>query len=291
MEGGRALAVPIKFGQVLKVRQTTNLKPGTLIWDSYVTDQSWFHAVFDINKLEIAETDNIKIAENLLRILSAAGRLNDSLFSKDIAFSAESHMNFNINWGLGSSSSLISNIAYWADIDPYELHFRVFRGSGYDIACAREDKALLYQIKDLKPIISTTNFLPEFREHLYFIYTGKKQDSNKSINDFKSSKRFSYHDINRISEISVLMAGSKTLQDFESLIAEHEEIMSVILKTKPLKKQSFNDFEGQIKSLGAWGGDFMLVTWKGNRMQLEQYFIDKKNLNTIFSFKEIVKYA
>ena len=43
-------------------------------------------------------------------------------------------MNFDKNWGLGSSSTLINNISSWAKINPYDLLWSISKGSGYDIA-------------------------------------------------------------------------------------------------------------------------------------------------------------
>ena len=57
-----------------------------------------------------------------------------------------SELTFDKDWGLGSSSTLISNLSQLARIDPYELNNRVFNGSGYDIACAKSESPLLYRL-------------------------------------------------------------------------------------------------------------------------------------------------
>ena len=41
---------------------------------------------------------------------------------------------------------------------------------------------------------------------------------------------------------------------------EHEALLSSILKIEPVKQRLFPDFFGMMKSLGAWGGDFVLAT-------------------------------
>ena len=43
------------------------------------------------------------------------------------------------------------------------------------------------------------------------------------------------------------------------------------------------DYEGQIKSLGAWGGDFILAAGPVNS---KKYFYDK-GYNTVLNYKEI----
>jgi len=38
--------------------------------------------------------------------------------------------------GLGSSSTLIVNISKWANVDPFQVHKLISKGSGYDIAAS-----------------------------------------------------------------------------------------------------------------------------------------------------------
>ncbi len=54
-------------------------------------------------------------------------------------------MNFDKNWGLGSSSTLINNISSWAKINPYDLLWSIGKGSGYDIASGQSLSALIIQ--------------------------------------------------------------------------------------------------------------------------------------------------
>ena len=74
------------------------------------------------------------------------------------------------------------------------------------------------------------------------------------------------------------------LYDFNYLINEHEKIISNKIKKKPVKNLLFNDFEGSIKSLGAWGGDFVLASSENNS---KNYF-KRKGFETSFSFDEII---
>ena len=50
------------------------------------------------------------------------------------------------------------------------------------------------------------------------------------------------------------------MSGFESLMEEHEALLSNILNIAPVKQQLFPDYFGMVKSLGAWGGDFVLAT-------------------------------
>ena len=89
--------------------------------------------------------------------------------------------------------------------------------------------------------------------------------------------------VNKISKITEKIIESKTLESFEKLVNQHEEIISNHIGIKSVKQIYFSDFEGSIKSLGAWGGDFIMAT-RNNK----SYFI-KKGYKTIFSFQELIK--
>ena len=60
--------------------------------------------------------------------------------------------------------------------------------------------------------------------------------------------------------------------------------MSVILETPTIKNVLFPDFNGTIKSLGAWGGDFAMVIASENPTE---YFI-KKGYNTIIPYDKMI---
>ena len=105
------------------------------------------------------------------------------LSSKGVSF--KTSMNFNHNWGLGSSSTLIHNLSKWADVEPFSVYWKVTSGSGYDLASCKYDKPIIYQlIKSETPKIESVNFFPEFHKNLFFIYLDKKQSSKSEIEYF-----------------------------------------------------------------------------------------------------------
>ena len=285
MEGARALAVPVKYGQSFHVDVLPDNH--SLEWNSLVKGEPWFKATFDLPTFKTIQTTNHKIANNLINILRSAVSMNSTIIGHEGDLRVKTELSFDINWGLGSSSSLISNIAYWFEIDPYELFRKVSNGSGYDIACARACKPLIYQLYNHKPMIGISSFNPDFKRNIYFIYTGKKAITSKGIQTFKSDKNFNTNDIQIISDLTAEMSKTSQLTDFERIILDHENIISKILKTKRIKEEIFHDFEGEIKSLGAWGGDFVMVTWRGKKEKLEEYF-KSKGLETVFRFDELV---
>jgi hypothetical protein len=116
---------------------------------------------------------------------------------------------------------------------------------------------------------------------------GKKQKSLESILQFKENAAFGEKDIEQISEISQQIVKVESLELFEKLLQKHEDLMSYILKRKTIKSLLFPDFPGLVKSLGAWGGDFVLMTYEGSKTELSAY-LAKKGLDTILSYDDLI---
>ncbi|AQS93867.1 GHMP kinase [Polaribacter sp. BM10] len=290
LDGAKSLALPTKFGQDLIVDQ---IKEPQLIWGSF-TDKGecWFEAVFDLKKMRLVNcTFNSEkegggdiIAETLLDILREAKKLNQNFLEVEHGFVVKTMLTFPRNWGLGTSSTLINSIASWANVNAFDLLWNSFKGSGYDIACAQNNTPIYYKIKAEKPVVEQIEFNPEFKENLFFVHLNQKQDSKEGIAKFRESNLNFDKEIKRISQISEEFVQSKVLQDFENLIVEHENIISSIIKLTPVKEKLFPDYFGAIKSLGAWGGDFILVT--GNE-KTPAYF-KSKGYKTILSYSEMI---
>jgi len=128
-------------------------------------------------------------------------------------------------------------------------------------------------------------FNPTFKENIFFVYLNQKQDSKEGIAKFRESEQNFDKEIQRISEISNEFLKAKSIENFNQLLVEHEEIISSIIKLKPIKEQLFSDYHlGEIKSLGAWGGDFVMVT--GND-QTPNYF-KNKGFDTVLRYQQII---
>ncbi|QMU63038.1 MAG: GHMP kinase [Flavobacteriaceae bacterium] len=290
LDGAVALAVPTTFGQDLVVETIENKQ---LIWSSFTNKGvCWFEAVFDVPKLRLAtatfsssrEGNTDFIAETLQHILQEAQKLNPCFLSSEYGFSVKTTLTFPRNWGLGSSSTLINNIAHWAEIDAYQLLWSAFSGSGYDIACAQNSNPLFYQLKHQKPVVKKVNFNPDFKDQLFFIHLNQKQNSRDGIIRYKKNAGNIEKEIRNISAISSEIINTKSLIAFSQLMEEHEQMISSIVNIKPVKERLFSDYFGTIKSLGAWGGDFILVT--GNE-ETPEYF-RKKGYKTILPYREMV---
>ncbi len=281
LDGAKSLALPTKFGQSLKVLPSNG---NLLHWKSFnEKNEPWFEALIAIPSFELKQSSNQEVAEKLVQVLTAARNLNPDFLSSALGFDIETKLDFPSNWGLGSSSTLINNIAQWAQVDAHQLLWNSFGGSGYDISCAQYDNPIVYQLDAGKPAIQEINFNPLFKDRLFFVHLNKKQDSRQAIANYRKQLFNKSALISNITSITEKILSTEYLEAFESLLIEHESLLSKVLAVEPVK-QRFPDYFGVIKSLGAWGGDFVLAT--GNE-KTPDYFKDK-GFNTILSYKQMV---
>ena len=287
LDGGKSLALPTTVGQSMKVSYKKSYNP-VLKWKSVdPTGRQWFDAEFEFWKFECLKgTGDIKV-EILQNILQQARKQNPHFLREDYAVEVETKLEFPIDWGLGSSSSLLYNIAQWAYVSPFELQSKTLGGSGYDIACAQSMGPIVYKRDDGSPSWEQVKFDPPFTDQLYFIYLGQKQSTQEGIELYKKRGNPSDDIINSISEITDKMLTVNELSEFEKLIKQHEDIVSEHLKLAKVKDSLFSDFWGEVKSLGAWGGDFALVTSDRDIKDTRNYFYSK-GIDTFIPFNEII---
>jgi mevalonate kinase len=285
LRGAEALAIPLKFGQTLKVCEHSG-KP-LLAWKTIVIGQHWFDAVFSLDEFVIGNTNDFPTAQNLREILMAARKIQPGFLKKNNKYEAVSELDFDISWGLGSSSSLIVNIANWAGIDPFVLFEKVSVGSGYDLAAAMAAKPILYTLKEGKREIKEVDFYPGFHHQIYFTYLGKKRNSAQAVMNFKELPEKDLankiHDINAITQA---MLTAVELREFRKLMRDHEKIISGVLGVPPLSYKTLSDFNGDMKSLGAWGGDFIMLATDMSREYVVSW-LRKKEMNVWFTYEDI----
>jgi mevalonate kinase len=281
LDGALALAIPTRFGQSMMVG---SFEKPQLVWRSLNhKNEIWFEAIFPMKEiLTGAVNSQNAVANRLIEILQSAKKLNPRFLDSEEGYHVTTHLEFSANWGLGSSSTLINNVAQWAGVDPYKLLELTFGGSGYDIACAMHESVITYRLKDGLREVTQVSFNPPFREALSFVYLNRKQNSRESIVQYKARSVAKAASISEISDISSKIVNCRTLEEFDTLITSHEQIISKIIGQESIKKTLFNDYPGAIKSLGGWGGDFVLVT--GDDPQ--EYF-RKKGYITIIPYADM----
>jgi mevalonate kinase len=284
LDGAKGLALPTKMGQNLIVKETNS---GEIHWRSYDADGSlWFedHITFqEIKESNSNSTESVKAT--LIKILQVADNMNPNVLSHSEGFTITTQLSFPRNWGLGTSSTLINNIAQWFQIDAFELLHQSFGGSGYDIACAQNNTPITYTLVNGDPIIEKVIFEPEFTQNLYFVYLNQKRNSKSAIADYHTNKTSQLSNyIATINELTKDIIEAKDLDLFTQSLNQHETVLSEILKTETVKNTLFSDFDGTVKSLGAWGGDFVLVISKENP---KPYFF-AKGYETVIPYGEMI---
>ncbi len=285
LDGAKALAIPTQKGQGLTIEESDT---NTILWKSL--DENgicWFTTEFPIPTIqenqEQLEAD--KIRKTLRNILHTAQKLNADFLTTSQGYIVTTQLEFHQQWGLGSSSTLINNIAQWAQIDAFELLEQSFGGSGYDIACAQRDTPILYQRNSGVPNVQNIAFDPAFKDRLFFIYLNTKQDSKASIHHYRSLSSIDVTTaIHTINDITDTIVNCTTFTEFEHALNAHESQISKIIQTPTVKSRLFPDYSGSIKSLGGWGGDFVLVTGTPEDMD----YFKAKGYTTIVPYTEMI---
>lgn len=278
--GAEALAIPTKMGQSLEFEPNDSK---TLNWESWdFKNKLWFNATLDILDFSISNSSDEDIAIRLAQILKAVRDQKNNFLRKN-GGTVKTHLEFERQWGLGTSSTLISNLARWSQTNPYKLLQNSFGGSGYDIACATAKSPLIFRKQHLDPHIERCEFEPPFKTSLYFVYLNQKKNSREAIQAFKR-QNISEEQVAYASRLTRAVMKANTLTEFERLINEHESFISNILGVVPVKEKLFPDFQGAIKSLGAWGGDFILAT--GDK-DTPGYF-KNKGFKVVMAYKEML---
>ena len=301
MKGAEGLALPVKPGQELSWISTG--QGPFLEWVTRVKGEEWFNAVFRGHNYIIVSSSDQEKAEFLRKILASAAEISASppVYGKVV-----SSVNFDMEWGLGSSSSLISNVAFMFGINPFTLHFKVSKGSGYDVACSRSNSPVLYRLNyktDIYksaygspinpeyfpiPVYQEVDFNPHFKNKLFFAWSGRKQNSATSVEKFNNQSTIKDGDILKISSISREILSTPDTGSFIRLLREHDEIISGILGEEPLSLSGFRGFPGYVKSLGAWGGDFVLIVWEDDVDELIQ-LLKQKGIEVVFPYDKLIR--
>lgn len=286
LDGATALAIPVRYGQSFHVELAE--KENYLFWASKNHDDTvWFSAAFLLPDLTPISFTDKKVAENLASILTACRQQKPGFLSGNQGFRVFTQNDFPREWGLGTSSTLIAALAKWAKVNPYPVLFDTMGGSGYDIACAYADEPILYRLEDKTPSVQSANFRPSFFENLSFVFLEKKQNSRDGIAHYREQAKGNASLVAKISELTERFLAAASLPELDTVIREHETLISQALDLPRAKGLYFNDFWGEIKSLGAWGGDFVLATSAAAKLETTRYF-QEKGFGTVLTWAEMV---
>ncbi len=291
LAGARALALPLLFKQTLELEAICGFE---IHWTSEDSSGVWFRAVFDTETLnDVSPRAGLKghkeTAGFLARLLRNARELNPGFLRPGYGYNVRVSADYPLEWGLGSSSSLISLIAQWSGADAFELFRSLFAGSAYDIACATSASPLFYQIipgeTGWMPIVSPANPGPALRHHAYFAYLGRKQDTLSELEKFSAEAKYSAAEIKRITELTARICQAERVEELCRYVDEHEAILGKILKRDVLSF-SFPGFPGAVKSLGAWGGDFAMFVSRLSPDEVRER-LKAFGIRQVFTYHEI----
>lgn len=283
LDGAKALALPTKFGQNLSVENGYNKE---IIWKSYDENGDiWFEDTLLFESIIHFVTSEKQSERNtLLAILHEGFLLNPAFLLQSDGYFVNTNLTFPRLWGLGTSSTLINNIAQWLELDAFQLLQASFGGSGYDIACAQNATPILYELNQGNPIVEKVKFSPKCKEHLFFVYLNKKQNSAAAIIAYHKKQKQILSIIPIINRITLSLLEQNDMETLQSQLELHESTLAQLLNQKTVKEALFSDFKGAIKSLGAWGGDFVLVVSKEN----PKVYFEKKGYKTIIPYSEMI---
>jgi len=285
MDGAKAIALPCKKGQTLQVKP---LRGSDLVWESFDENGDlWFETQISLYDFKPIRTSDDDVSHFLYKLLRGAVRLNSEFLNNWNGFRVNTFLEFPRDWGLGSSSSVIYALSEWADVNPFMLYYEMANGSAYDIACAFGDGPITYIRTEDEISYSEIDLNLPFVKNMYLVHRGRKQNTQASINYYQKTVKNSKQLVQDISNISDEIIGCKNKAAFQKLIAEHERIISDAIGIPAVQKEHFSDFDGTIKSLGAWGGDFMLAVTNGTEAQVKEYF-SNKGLKTVVPYSDLV---
>jgi len=282
--GSKALALPLKLGQSLERVRPDNRN--IFAWNAYYQDEPWFSARLDPATLKVLETSDQTMASRLQEMIRACIELIPDFQQELFRWDAVTRLDFSPEYGFGSSSTLTALLAEWAEVNPLDLHFMVSEGSGYDVACALAEGPILYHLRDNTPQYRQIPFHPPFLDQLYFAWLGKKQPTASHLAQVSGRLNPGSETIHRFSQLTMAMVEASTLSEFRLVMEEHEEALSHILGIERISTR-FEGLPGSIKSLGAWGGDFVMIATEAEEEFLKKY-LSHRHIQAFYRYKDLV---
>ncbi|MBA4303189.1 MAG: GHMP kinase [Sphingobacteriaceae bacterium] len=284
LHGATALALPTRQGQWLEARPTEN---GELWWQAFDEhDQRWLEVRLRLPDLHILQSTDAEAALRLQQLLQAAERHKPGCVRQAAGWLVQTRLEFNRHWGLGSSSSLVSLLAQWLQLDAFAFYFATQTGSGYDLACATATGPVLYTRESPQPRVQSVRFNPPFAHQLRWVYLGQKQNSLREVKSYLRSGKSDDGLLREVSDLTRSILTVTDLEGFSSLLAEHENLIGQALGRKTVGETQFAGYPGQAKSLGAWGGDFVLLCLPEPEACLQ--WLANNHFETVLSYDTLV---
>jgi mevalonate kinase len=277
LDGAKGIALPTKLGQTLSVNENKSFQ-----YEAYLNDDTlWFRYDPKNN-----ENESILLLNKALDYI-VKNNENQDINALKGAF--KTRLEFDKNWGLGSSSTFVALLSDYFNFDAFDLNRYLFKGSGYDIACAFAASPLIYQRDDeVHQSFQEIQFNEKVTNCLYFVYLNKKQNSRNAINYYKSINSISKKElINDLNQITEHLQINSNVSDWIYLLKNHEALISKSLKLDKVSIVLGNKMPFFTKSLGAWGGDFILCISEETEDEVKSKF-NQIGYNNIFSYNDFI---
>lgn len=284
LDGALALALPVRFGQQLIVEERPHLSHHH--WQS-LDHQGfpWFEGHFSPSGAYLSGNDE-QVGRRLENLFRGIGKQRPDFWPGRLPLRFETRLSFPRQWGLGSSSTLVAALAKWAEVDAFELLADTFGGSGYDVACAHARRPILFQRRNGRGQYVECPYRPPFAGNICFVYLGKKQDSREGVARYREVVKDSPRLLEGISRLTLDFLGARTVQEGIAIMDAHEKLVGEALQFPKVKERYFYNFPGAVKSLGAWGGDFVMALSDKPAEATRQYF-RVKGFETVFTWREM----
>ena len=259
LDGTPAVAVPTHKGQRMDVLEAKD--SGLLAWTARAHDGSiWLQGSLERTpegwRPSAAQESPASGLDAVSAVLTAAEHLRGTPLPGG---SVETFLEFPNDYGWGSSSTLISLVAQWAEVDALTLHFATQNGSGYDAVCALASGPIRYT----RTGPASAQWVPVSLAHwphntLYLVHLGEKQRSAQDVVRYRNIAPNPLL-LKAVGEAAELLFRASSPQEWSEAARMHEEAMGKVLGRTPVAETRFANYPHAVKSLGAWGGDFVLA--------------------------------
>ena len=289
LDGVPALAAPTRPGQTFAVTPVPGTAEHDLYWRAYDhAGNRWFSRAFDRSEWVTAPAEGEDPAVRIRQLLAAAEALRPGCTAEINGLEVTTRLEFDRRWGLGSSSTLVAAVARWLDVNPYALLERTFGGSGYDLACAFADGPLLYERNGTAPAITPLDWQPAWTRQTHFVYRNQKQNSRAGIRAYRSQTVPDSTRREVTALTTALLSPELHLRAAAQIVRDHERIIGETLGLPPVQQELFPDFPGQLKSLGAWGGDFMWALSEEPAEKVTGWF-NERGYGVVIPYEEMLR--
>lgn len=266
LHGMDALCIPLKAGQTMMVDSSND---DHIHWSWKYKDR--YLADFTLHKesLEVLTCRHGDPSWVIRLINHIRSKSEDFLKNRGRIIRFDNQ--FPPEWGLGSSSATISSVCRYAGVDPFHINEILTGGSGADIAAATANQWFIYR-KAQPPVSWSLPFPFRLAHHVWFVYSGSKQATASHIQEVKNTRNtFNISLLPHVNWLVYRFITASALPELSFIVQEHESVISQLILKDPVGAD-FPDFPGKIKSLGAWGGDFLMAVSQQDEAFVKNYF-------------------